>query len=344
MNAQYITTSINTVIILFAIIIIAKILSYLTKSIIKLFMKKLNFKQIERIKKAAKFTIFYSIIMLGIYYLVKDLVAPEVNFYIRGIIFTITTIIFAIGIKRILGAFVEFVVEHASKRGLVGLSKDMTNVIKNIVDITIFIIAIIVIIGIWGGSVGPLITSMGIVGAAIAFAAKSTISNFFSGLIIFFDKRIRVGDYIEFKDTSGEVIEIKMMSTRVRTWDNTLVTIPNYDIVNNIVEDKHLPKINKMVKVKFSFVYGTNVDKAKKVIIDTVKKIKTILKDPAPRVYLINLGDYSIDLMLISSVKSIEDVWSTKNEINEKVYNACKKAKLEFAFPTQTIELKKSKK
>ncbi len=346
MDVQMLYTQIRLFIILFASLVLARVSMYIVRLSIEHFMKDMNHEQLQRVKNAARFTILYTTVLLGLYIILTEILSGDMGYYVRGSIFTAMILIVAFGIKRILSTTVEFTISHASKRGLIGLSRDMTNVINNLIDIVIVAVSILAIFAVWGVSIGPFITSMGIVGAAVAFAAQATISNFFSGLIIFFDKRIRVGDYVEFKGISGVVEEIRTMSTRIRTWDNTLVTVPNSDIVNNPVEDRHLPKIKKKIKIKFSFVYGTNIEKAKKVIIDTVKKIKKVSKDPAPSVYLVELGDYSVKLMLIAYVDSVEDVWSTKCEINEKVYNACRKAKLEFAFPTQTIKLKnyKSKK
>ncbi len=324
------------------ILIIAKSFGFISKIFIEKYLKKVKYENLFKMERAIRFLVFYSIILIGIYYLVKDFGSSSTRFYVRGILLSTIAIVISYGIKKVSDATVELAVERSAKHKLLKLSRDMENVIKNIVDIVIVTISIIVILGIWGISIGPLVTSMGLIGAAVAFAAQTTISNFFAGLIIFFDKRIRVGDYVKFNGISGVVEEIRTMSTRIRTWNGTLVTVPNSSIVSNPVEDRHLPLTKKVVKITFSFVYGTNVDKARKVILNTVKKIKTVLKNPEPTVQLVKLGDYSVDLLLIAKVKSIEDVWSTTNEINEKVYNACNKAKLEFAFPTQTIDLKKN--
>ncbi len=340
MNEVYLSTTGRILLLLFVVVAIAKLFSYIDRILTEKFMKKFSDEKIKKIKKYSKMSIFWTTLLIGDYIVLKDILTPIENFYFRGIVYTTVTLLVSYSLKKISDALIEFAVTHSAKKGLIKMSKNVSNAIKNIVDITMFVVAFFIVLWIWGIKIGPFVTSAGIVGAAIAFAAQTTISNFFSGLIIYFDKRIRVGDYVNFNGISGVVEEIRTLSTRIRTWDNTLVTIPNSNIVNNSIEDRHLPEVEKKVKVTFSFVYGTDVDKARKVIIKTVKKIKTIIGEPS--VYLVKLGDYSVDLLLVASVKSIEDVWTTTCKVNEDVYNACNKAGLEFAFPTQTIELKKA--
>ena len=334
----YLMETTRVFILLFVTIAVAKLLSFLDRIALERVMREVSDDKLLKMKRATKMAIFWSVILAGFYLVLRDVIPKESDIYVRGSVYTIIILLFSYATKKVTDVMIDFTVSQGARKGLIKMSKNVSNAMKNVTDIMIFSVAFFLVFWAWGVRVGPLLTSMGLVGAGVAFAAQATISNFFSGLIIYFDHRVRVGDYVNFNGISGVVEEIRTLSTRIRTWDNTLVTVPNSSIVNNPIEDRHLPEIEKKVKVKLSFVYGTDVEKAKKVIIKTVKKIKTVIGEPV--VYLTNLGDYSVDLLLVASVKSIEDVWTTTCEVNEKVYNACNKAGLEFAFPTQTLEVK----
>jgi len=130
---------------------------------------------------------------------------------------------------------------------------------------------------------------------AIGFALQDVIKNFVAGVFIYTDKPFRIGDWIEWDDNSGIVEDISFRVTRVRTFDNELLTVPNAVLTGGVVKN---PVAKKMLRMKFVFGidYEDDVDKATDIIVEEAEKSEAILDDPAPSVRLTELADSYVGL------------------------------------------------
>ncbi|WP_418284741.1 mechanosensitive ion channel family protein [Halorubrum sp. DTA46] len=130
---------------------------------------------------------------------------------------------------------------------------------------------------------------------AIGFALQDVIKNFVAGVFIYTDKPFRIGDWIEWDDNSGIVEDISFRVTRVRTFDNELLTVPNAVLTGDVVKN---PVAKKTLRLKFVFGidYEDDVDKATEIIVEEAEKSDAILKDPAPSVRLTELADSYVGL------------------------------------------------
>ena len=130
---------------------------------------------------------------------------------------------------------------------------------------------------------------------AIGFALQDVVKNFVAGVFIYTDKPFRIGDWIEWKDNSGVVEDISFRVTRVRTFDNELLTVPNHALTSDVVKN---PVAKKTLRLKFVFGidYEDDVEKASEIIVEEVEKSDAILADPAPSVRLTELADSYVGL------------------------------------------------
>lgn len=130
---------------------------------------------------------------------------------------------------------------------------------------------------------------------AIGFALQSLIGNYASGVLIFLERSFRIGDWIEWEGHEGIVTDIQMRVTRVETFDNEVLTVPNSDLTDNVVKN---PVANDELRVKFEFSidYGQDIAKATEVILEEAKKLDDILDDPEPSVRLSELDDSHVSL------------------------------------------------
>ena len=219
--------------------------------------------------------------------------------YLPPLIDTITTILtFAIVffvVYRIGRSVSTRVVENSlQRRGfdetLIGFAVSMTAIVA-----TVFAIAIAATIAGFGTVLAAFATLAGALTLAVGFAAQDLIANFVAGVFIIQDKPFAVGDWIEWDGKDGVVREIHMRVTKLDTFDNELVTVPNSDlanaaVVNNVANDQ------RRVSVGFGIGYDDDVDQARDAIVEEGARVDGALENPEPTAPVTELGDSAVVL------------------------------------------------
>jgi len=207
--------------------------------------------------------------------------------------------------------------------------------------IFVLVIVLIVLKG-FGFNISVLLAGLGIGGLAIAFAAQETLGNLLGGITLFADRAFEIRDFISVAGKTGTVEDMSLRSTKIRTLDGTLVTIPNKTIANENVEN-YTKRKSYFYKITIGLTYGTSAEKIK----EAQKILEKIARDVGVefvRASFYSFGDFSLNLDVaynIKDVKNYQDVVGWRNKINMEILKRFNKAKLDFAFPTQTIHLKK---
>ena len=178
-----------------------------------------------------------------------------------------------------------------------GLDEHARRPLQKIVAFLVLFAGVTVAFGAAGyqGFLRSLATIAAAATLAVGFALQDVIKNFVAGVFIYTDKPFRIGDWIEWKDNSGVVEDISFRVTRVRTFDNELLTVPNHALTSDVVKN---PVAKKTLRLKFVFGidYDDDVDKATDIIVEEAEKSDAILDDPAPSVRLTELADSYVGL------------------------------------------------
>jgi len=220
--------------------------------------------------------------------------------------------------------------------------------VRKALRITIAIVAVLLISeNILGANVKSLLLSAGVGGIAIALAAKDTIANFFGSITIFTDRPFQMGELVKIGEHQGPVEEVGFRSTRVRTLQGHLVTIPNSVIANSTVENLgKRPFIRRTSNITITYDSGhTKAKRAVEVIKEILANVPEVNTDPGrpPRVYFSDFNDWSLNIYMSYWVKPA-DYW-LYHEVNERVNLEIMKRfeaeQIEFAFPSQTLYVKK---
>jgi len=220
--------------------------------------------------------------------------------------------------------------------------------VRKALRITIAIVAVLLISeNILGANVKSLLLSAGVGGIAIALAAKDTIANFFGSITIFTDRPFQMGELVKIGEHQGPVEEVGFRSTRVRTLQGHLVTIPNSVIANSTVENLgKRPFIRRTSNITITYDSGhTKAKRAVEVIKEILANVPEVNTDPGrpPRVYFSDFNDWSLNIYMSYWVKPA-DYW-LYHEVNERVNLQMMKRfeaeQIEFAFPSQTLYVKK---
>ncbi|MFH1682821.1 MAG: mechanosensitive ion channel family protein, partial [Candidatus Woesearchaeota archaeon] len=156
------------------------------------------------------------------------------------------------------------------------------------------------------------------------------------------DENFEVGDKVKLESGDlGEILDIGLRSTKIRTYDNEVIYVPNGYLANSRILNYTRPTAKIRVGVEFGVVYGSDVKKVQKVVMDVIKGMEEVLDDPAPAVQFLQMADFALNFKAYFWVPDWKNSYSKKLEATEKIYNALNKAKISIPFPTSTVYLKK---
>jgi len=208
--------------------------------------------------------------------------------------------------------------------------------VETAVKYTVLTIGVVSALGSVGIDTGGLLASLGIVGVTIGFAARDSLSNFISGIIIFIDRPFVLGDLVEIDDKYGRVSEITLRSTRVVTSDGRMLAVPNTEIVNKTVASyTNFPHLR--LDIPITIAMDEDIEKTRNLLLGLTEGDPEYLNDPAPRVIVTALNDYNIAIELQAWLKNERQHIEKRFELREKAFNALNQAGVQMPF--ETIQL-----
>lgn len=248
----------------------------------------------------------------------------------------IAILVFYVGkfiIKKIYG-LVSSIMEKRK------VDASLTTFVLSLVNMLLFFILIITIVGILGIETSSFIAIFASAGVAIGMALSGTLQNFAGGVLILLIKPYKVGDLIEVQGFTGTVKEIQIFNTVINTADNKQIIIPNGGLstgtINNYSKEDY-----RRVEWKVGLSYGNDVAKAKDVILGMLGEEETVVKDNPDMPTFVGLGelaDSSIVFTVRAWVKS-GDYWTLFFRMNERFYNELPEKGFSFPFPQLDVHL-----
>ncbi len=263
---------------------------------------------------------------------------------VENIISSLVIIVITYIVIVVFDIFIDNWGKRVAEKTKSSVDEQLMPVIHRFSRIFVSIVGLLFILPVWAIQIGPLLTSLGIAGIAIAFALQSTLGNIFGGMSIILDKSVRVGDVIKLdNETMGTVVDVGLRSTKIKTMDNELITIPNGKLADSRILNYLHPDPTLRVSVDFNTEYGSDVSKVRKLVLETLAKIPSILKKPEPAVILTEMADSGLKFKALFWINSFEDKGPTKFNATEEIYNALRKAGIGIPFPTRTIYMRSEK-
>ncbi len=261
---------------------------------------------------------------------------------------TVGAIALAYGLYRLVDV-IEYYLNRIVSRTKTKLDDMLVPVIRKSLRITIAIVATLFIAEtiLGAGQIKTILLSAGVGGIAIALAAKDTIANFFGSVTIFADRPFQIDELVKIGGHLGPVEEVGFRSTRIRTLQGHLVTIPNSVIANSPVENVgRRPFIRRTSNITITYDSGhTKAKRAVEIIKEVLSSVPQINTDPEkpPRVYFSDFNDWSLNIYMSYWVKPA-DYWlyhQVNEAVNLEVMKRFEAEQIEFAFPSQTLYVKK---
>ncbi len=191
----------------------------------------------------------------------------------------------------------------------------------------------------------PLLATGGLVGIVVGLAAQDTFGNFFSGAMIAADQPFREGDRIEIQGVIGDVISVGPRSTRIKTLDSQLVTVPNKILTENMLTNFALPDITMKVRITVGTGYNSDIDQVKKILKSVAEKgiaSGFVLSDPSPEIYFLEFGDSALMFQLLVWTGMYDKTFEVRDYLNTEIYTSFKVAGIEIPYPQMDLHLKSS--
>lgn len=284
--------------------------------------------------------VFVSFALLGLGLATRRIGLPDTpEFITLGILKTIAIFVWYNTLNALLRLLVNaFGGTQESKIVQTGMLSLLHNVMKVIlVALTGYFIFLA-----WDVNVTAWLASAGIVGLALSFAAKDTLSNLFAGVSIIMDAPYKTGDFIILDSGErGVVTDIGLRSTRILTRDDVEITVPNGIIGNGkIINEAGGPSERHRIRIAVGVAYGSDIDH----VIATLQKVAAdnvnILGNPAPRVRFRAFGESSLDFELLGWIARPVDRGRVKHELNCAVYRAFAENSIEIPFPQRDLHVR----
>ena len=289
---------------------------------------------IDKLEKPLTYLVLILGYWISIHYLVFK---EEVELVLENAAYFLLVIDVTAILSRVVDALITEIIMPISEKSDSSFDNQLIPVIQKGVRSIIWILGIIIGLDNIGFDITAMIAGLGIGGLALALAAQDSVKNIFAGIMIFLDKPFRIKDRIQVDGFDGIVEEVGLRSTRLRTLEGRIVTIPNSRFTDNSVTNVTSQPTLK-VKLNLGLTYDTDevqMQKAIDILEDIVKNQEAITDDYAAGFN--GFGDFSLNILFIYYVKPDSHWLDTQTLVNKEILRRFNKEGLEFAFPTQTI-------
>jgi len=253
-----------------------------------------------------------------------------------GSVITIVLIIYTtLLVSRALRSFLlqESLPRHKVEKG-VQLS------IARLVHYAIMTLGFIVLLRVLGFGLNQITILGGALGVGIGFGLQAIVNNFVSGLILLFERPIKVGDMIDIGTQVGEVKELGLRATTVQTFDNAEVVIPNSQLISDSVTNWTLAEKRVRVRVPVGVAYGTDVSEVFKILLGCAEANPSVLSTPKPAALFLAFGDSSLDFELRVWVADFADRMLVLSELNQDIESEFDTANIQIPFPQRDLHLR----
>ncbi|KUO60453.1 MAG: mechanosensitive ion channel protein [Gracilibacter sp. BRH_c7a] len=328
--------------IFFVFLVFRKIFTNYVYKIILRLTKKIPLDIFTNIFLAYEKPLRFLFVVIGIF--VALLYLPLHDYYIVKSFRTIVIILIGWGLYN-LASIRSNIFSTMTERLNIEVDEILLPFVSKLIRFSIVIVTISIIAGEWEYNVGGFLAGLGLGGLAFALAAKDSLSNFFGGIVIITEKPFSIGDWIKTPSVEGVVEDISFRSTRVRTFAQALVTVPNATLANEAI-------INwtKMGKRQISFNLGVMYSTPKEKIKTCVERIDRMLREHEEidqeliMVRFNEFNDSSLDLFLYFFTKTTSwvEYLQVKEDINLKIMDILEQENVSVAFPSRTIYMENS--
>ncbi len=270
---------------------------------------------------------------------------PDTQYGLRWFIDAVYGIALFVVVCKILLKATDFFSYVLQNREESPVSKELSNFLKELIKVVIVVLCVFAGLRfVFDVNITALVASLGIGGLAVALAAQDTLANLLGSFVIYLDKPFKVGDLIEADGISGRIEHVGFRTTRIRTLEKSLLTVPNKKLIDTALNNITLSE-SRRVRFNLGLTYNSKPQQITG-IIDDIKQVIAEHPDTSED-FVVRFSDFdtsSLNILVVYFVQSNEyDIMiKAKEEINLQIMNIVEQRGCEFAFPTQTVHLAKN--
>ena len=286
------------------------------------------------------------LILFGILIAFKSLdFIPSVDWVIGRILYSLKAIVVIYIVIKTADIIIDSWGFNFAKKTHSRIDYQLLEIFHKISLVLLSIIGFLIILKTWGVEIGPLLASLGIAGIAVAFALQNTLGNIFGGISVILDKTVKVGDIIRLQDmTQGEVVDVGLRSTKLRTSNNEIVIVPNGRVADAQIHNYALPDARLRLFVEFGVEYGSDIEKVKDIVLKEMRKNPKVLKEPVPYVRFEKMGDFALQFTAYAWIANFQDRVEEKDRLSTAIYGVLTRNNITIPFPTRTVIMTDKKK
>ncbi len=269
-------------------------------------------------------------------------VVPEWAFVpLDGAVYIIGVLAVLFLIMGIFGALRDWYRNYIAPKTETRFDDEFIPLVDRTFKIVLSILALIIVLDHFKVDIKGLVAVLGVSSLAVALAAQDTLANMIAGFIIMLDRPFRIGDRIKVAESElGDVYEIGLRTTKLLTFDNTLIIIPNAEIVKTEINNLSYPDPLIRVPIHVGVSYSTDVERAIEVLIETAKGHPKVIESPEPNVHFLNFGDSSLDLRLVCYVETYSDQFMTGCQLRGEIVKRFREESIEIPFPQRDLNFR----
>jgi small-conductance mechanosensitive channel len=283
------------------------------------------------------------LIMLGFYLAIRSLPLHEKLVQVfSGVLFVVLVVIFFNLLLHALDELMQWYLNGRQQGSVELVSRNMIPIAEKLAMLFLMGTALIIILKHFNYDIFSVVTALGIGSLAIGLAAKDTLANMISGFTLMLDQPFRIGDRIQLAGGQvGDVVDIGLRSTKIRTLDNQLLIIPNSDLCNTMLINQAFPDARVKGRINVGVTYGSDVEQVKALLVATALEVDTVLRDPAPEAFFVSFGDFALTMCLFFWIEEYSQMIAVTDKINTLIIRRFRENTIEIPFPTRTVIMEK---
>lgn len=256
---------------------------------------------------------------------------PAVAQVLDGILYAASVLILAVIFWKLVDQAVLWYLDLARKAGKSAPKEAALQLIQRTGHIIVLLVSALLILDRFGINITALVATLGIGGLAVSLAAQDTLSNMVSGVMLVIDQPFRIGDRVEIQglNTWGDVVDIGLRSTRIRTGNNRMVIVPNSTISRNFVINYSYPDSSYQEQINVTVKYGSNPNILREVITQAVRSVEGVLAEQPVDVIFMEFNEATLKLAVRWWAAAHSDAGDGIDKVNEAVYLALREANIE---------------
>ncbi|MGD8623847.1 MAG: mechanosensitive ion channel family protein [Anaerolineae bacterium] len=257
----------------------------------------------------------------------------------EDLIFVLYVVIGYLFLHRLIGSLARWYAVEIATRTESSMDEHVVPFARRVVTILLAVIVVIITLSHFGVDVSALVTTLGIGSLAIALAAQATLADTIAGMAIIADRPFSVGDRIEILelDTWGDVTDIGLRSTRIRTRDNRMVIVPNSVIGQSLVVNHSVPSTVYRVETHVGVAYGIDIGHVRGIMIEAVRAQDWVMQDRLIEALFLEYGDSAMIFRVRCWIEDYVETRRIIDKLNSCLYEALTEAQIELPSPIRTL-------